>query len=150
MGKVSVDGDNIFKITLPGYDEGTATPEQCVYHSGFVYEFIKDGLEGYLTYTTPSTFTANTTYTAAEIEHGLGYVPEFQVFIEDPYYGFGDLFAELPYRYDGVAVRFKARINDTKLQILLVHFGDSDYTGTFTNTNISFKYQIFANQLNPV
>ncbi len=148
MSKVSDDNDKVLVISLPGYDVNTVTPEQCIYHSGFTYEFVRDDLEGYLTYTTPSTFTADTTYTVASIAHNLGYVPEFQVFIEDPYYGFGDLFAELPYEYDGVAVRFRARINSSELQILLIHFGDSDYTGTFTNTDVSFKYQIFVNQLN--
>ena len=76
MGKISNENDDILKITLPGYDVELATPEQCAYHSGFTYEFIKEGLEGYLTYTSPNPITASITYTVATINHNFGYVPE--------------------------------------------------------------------------
>lgn len=150
MGKISNEQDKTFIVSLPGFDVGIATPEQCAYHSGFTYEFIPEGLEGYFSYTTPSMLTAYTTYPIKTIEHNLGYVPEFQVFVEDSYYGFGDLFARLPYWYEqNASVRLRARINEERLEIFLEHYRGMDDTSFFVNVELKFKYNIFTNQLNP-
>ncbi len=151
MGKISVEDDKMCKISLPGYDVDSATPEQCAYHSGFTYEFIKNGLEGYITYTSPNPIVANTTYTVATITHNLGYVPEFQVFMSEPFWGFANTFAELPYSYDA-SLGYVAKVSTTELKILLVYTGDINITDPAVGPigkDYGFKYQIFVNQLNP-
>lgn len=149
MSKISNEEDKTFIITLPGYDYDTATPEQCAYHSGFVYEFSKEDLEGYITYTSPATITANTTYTVATITHDFGYAPEFQVFMEEPYWGFADTFVELPYNYD-TSLKFTARVSTTQLQIQLIYTGGVDITDPAVGPlglDYGFKYQIFVNEI---
>lgn len=151
MGKISNEQDKTFLITLPGVDTETATPEQSAYHCGFPYEFIKEGLEGYFSYTSPPVLAAKTIYPIKTINHNLGYVPEFQVFVEDAFYGFTDLFARLPYWYSpDAAVQLRARVNTQKLEIFLEYKGDIDDTQFFVNIKLNFKYNIFVNQLNSV
>lgn len=122
-------------------------PEDFSLHSGFIYHGVPfdvgetDVLEGYVDYTTPSTILADTTYTVATITHGLGYSPDFQVYIDEKYAS-ASTFAPLPYQYISTGISFKARINTTTLQILFIN-GGAEWTDGFTNRDYGFKYQIF-------
>lgn len=67
------------KISLPGYDVQTATPEQCALHSSYPPLKAKAGMTrphfALLDVDFTSTVTQNTTHTLYEIEHGYGYIP---------------------------------------------------------------------------
>ena len=80
MAKISVENDNAFKVSLPGYDVDTATPEQCAIHSGFDYPKIEENLEGYEAVTLPNSISAGTTDIKV-ITHNYGYIPNAFVFI---------------------------------------------------------------------
>lgn len=131
--------------------EGSAVeetaPEDFSLHSGFIYHGVPfgvgetDSLEGYIDYTTPSIISADTTYTVATITHGLGYAPDFQVFIEEKYVS-SDTFAHLSYGYISTSISFTARVNTTTLQILMINSG-GEWTDGFTSRDYGFKYQIF-------
>jgi len=145
MGKTSYDEEKLFKVSLSGYDVATATSEQCAVHSGFTYEMVKEDLEGYVDYTSPSVLSANTSYTISTISHGLGYIPEFHVFAQNTGEGY---FAELPMGFLSTGVKYEVKIDDSNLIILLVNGNDSDWEDTFTDTPYRFRYQILINQLN--
>lgn len=67
------------KISLPGYDVLTATPEQCAVHSS--YPPLKAKLNqpnphvATLTVNFTTTVTQNVTHTVYSIPHGYGYIP---------------------------------------------------------------------------
>lgn len=155
MGKISNDADNIFLVTLPGYDVNTATPEQCAFHSGFDYPKVEEALEGITTITTPSTVTAGETILTT-IPHNLGYIPCVLVFTDTKYDTQGN-YTMLPsiflgYSHLGLVFwRYDFEITTTALIIKIVYtdeFGTGDLTpGTNSPAGITikFKYQIWVN-----
>lgn len=69
----------VMKISLPGYDVKTATPEQCAVHSS--YPTFKSKIEqspphrGLLVVDFTSGITQNVTHTVYSIPHGYSYTP---------------------------------------------------------------------------
>lgn len=67
------------KISLPGYDVGSATPEQCAVHSSYPPIKAKTGQSSPHIATVKVNFTATVTqgvtHTLYSIPHGYGYVP---------------------------------------------------------------------------
>lgn len=124
MGKISVETDNIFRVSLPGYDVFTATPEQCSVHSGFDYPKIEETLEGYELVTAPNTIGTGTTVLKT-ITHNLGYIPFFQVFLDDVDDVYNTEFAKLPFT-EGVPVYWVYYVipSTTQLQIGIYNSGD--------------------------
>lgn len=147
MPKIFDETYDLVLVAPEGQSVEETEPEDFSLHSGFIYHGVPlnigetDELEGYDTYTTPSTIAAETTYTVATITHGLGYAPDFQVFIEEVDVS-TDTFAHLPYGYISTGLYFTARVNSSVLQILLVN-GPSSWSSGFTNRDYGFKYQIF-------
>lgn len=140
MSNVFDASHKVFLVTKGGYDVESATPEDFNLHSGFQYHGVPDSLEGYESYTTPSTISSGETV-AKEITHSLGYLPDFQVFVED-IDGGPDTFAHIPFRYTSTSFSIIAKVSTTKLYILLKNIG-GDITDTFVNRDYGFRYQIF-------
>lgn len=147
MPKIFDDTYNLVRVGAGTEDVDNLDPEDFKLHSGFIYHGVPagvgetDSLEGYVTYTSPATIAANTNYTVATITHNLGYEPDFQVFIEEIDVS-TNTFSHLPYGYISTGLYYKARINSTVLQILLVN-GTNSWSSGFTNRGYGFKYQIF-------
>jgi len=145
MGKISVETDRAFLITLPGYDVNTADPENFAVHSGFDYPKMQEGLVGTKNYTVPN-YTSDQTYTIETINHNFGYIPMCQCFVEDLDGKMATEFATLPL-YDGVTEsRFVCYTTTTQfiLQYIVVDaapFGSPQWDGS----DWKFKYQIWAN-----
>lgn len=147
MPKIFDSTYDLVMVAPEGSSVEETDPEDFSLHSGFIYHGVPfgvgetDGLEGYVDYTTPSTISADTTYTVTTITHGLGYAPDFQVFIEEKDVS-SDTFAHLSYGYISTGLYFTARVNTTTLQILMVN-GSTEWTEGFTGRDYGFKYQIF-------
>lgn len=67
------------KVTLPGYDIATATPEQCALHSKYPCPKVKVGVNpghyGTLDYSFSADIAASTTLNILTVAHNLGFVP---------------------------------------------------------------------------
>lgn len=147
MPKIFDQTYNLVRVGDGTKDIEDLNPEEFKLHSGFLYHGVPinvgktDDLEGYLTYTSPSNIAANTTYVVGTITHNLGYEPDFQVFIEERDVS-ADTFSHLPYGYISTGIYYKARVNSTTLQIILVN-GGASWSSGFTDRDYGFKYQIF-------
>jgi len=149
MGKISVETDNVFKISLPGYDVNTATPEQCAVHSGFDYPKIEESLEGYEEITLPSSISPGVT-TLKTITHNYGYVPNVLVYIDTLGGGlYGTQFEILPYIFTTpVDLWYEYDVTSTQLKIN-IHFADIFGGGATTyppaGDTVGFKWQVWVN-----
>lgn len=152
MGKISVETDKIFKISLSGYDAETVTPEQCPVHSGFDYPKIEEQFEGYSTATVPTSVPEGNT-TLITITHNYGYKPSWLVFLDDIDNNLTTNFARLPFT-EAVPVDwfFAVEPSTTDIKIVL-HYDDIWGVGNMTPTDypniagkrFAFKYQVWVN-----
>lgn len=155
MGKISTETDKIFRVSLPGYDVETATPEQCAIHSGFDYPKIEENLEGVISVTTPSSIPYGETFIET-IDHNLGYVPCVLIFTDTKFDTQGN-YTILPsiflgtsylgivfWRYD-----FDVTATQVKLKIVYEDIFGLGALGPGTNSpagiTVKFKYQIWVN-----
>lgn len=73
----------VFKVSLPGYDVKTATPEQCSIHSGYNTMKIKLDVNNPQFGNILVTFVDNPaagTYPIYIINHNYGYIPAYYLF----------------------------------------------------------------------
>lgn len=136
---------NALTVVRGGKNIDTATPDDFVFHSGFAYHGVPIGLEGYIEYTSPSVFHTGETI-VKEINHNLGYVPDYHVFIEE--LEDSGAFAHLPYGYIATGVSFTAKADTEKLYIIFENTGD-DIVGLWTDRDYGFRYQIFNTGIIP-
>ena len=135
-----------FKISLPGYDIDTATPEQCIIHSG--YPCIKTKLNN-----TPAHFgnydlTWGSDPSLGETEilsvaHGLGYTPFHLCLIKVLLSGTDYRGEMMPWYTDNGVDYYYSSCNSTHFKIMFHkedEFPEHDYTGE----TATFKYQIFV------
>lgn len=152
MAKISVENDKIFRVSLPGYDVSTATPEQCALHSGFDYPKIEEHLEGYEVITMPSSIPegANTVLT---INHNYGYVPSWLVYLDDIDNNMNTEFARLPFT-QAMPADWEFRVDSTTTQLKIVfYYVDIWGVGNMTPTDypnipgkrFGFKWQVWVN-----
>lgn len=144
--KVFDDNYDVLKIVKSGYNINTATADDYVFHSGFAYHGVPNDLEGYTTYTTPSSIVPGVTV-AKEITHNLGYIPDYHVFVEE-LDGAGN-FNHLPQSYVSTSFSIGAKVSTTKLYIYIKNSGDSNITEGFTDRDYGFRYQIFNTGIIP-
>lgn len=154
MAKISVENDKMFKVSLPGYDVDTATPEQCAVHSGFDYPKIEEHLEGYEAVTLPNSISAGTTDIKV-ITHNYGYIPNAFVFMKvlsPDVILYNTEFAMLPYfLFDPPLLYYTYEITTTQLKIQIVYddiFGPGPLTvgeGSPAGTQVGFKWQVWVN-----
>jgi len=68
-----------FKVSLPGYDVGTATPEQCAVHSSYptFKSRVGQSLPHFATLDVDftGTITQNVTQNLYVVDHNYGYIP---------------------------------------------------------------------------
>jgi len=146
MGKISVDNDKAFLISLSGYDVNSATPEQMAVHSGFDYPKIEEDMVGVVDYTVPASVSAGT-IVIATIDHNLGYVPKVVCFVQDIDNVFRTEYAILPYLTDyGLTTGdvFHCTVNTTQLKLTYVIDSTATSPGTLGH-DFKFKYQIWVN-----
>ena len=149
MGKISVETDRVLKISLPGYNADTATPEQCAVHSGFDYPKIEEDLEGYEEVTLPSSIAPGTTVLKT-ITHNYGYKPNVLVYIDTLSGGiYGTQFEILPYIFTTpVDMWYDIEVTNTQLKIVL-KFADIFGGGTSiyppAGETVGFKWQVWVN-----
>lgn len=137
------------KVSLPGYDVKTATPEQCSIHSSY------DSFKLPVTTDVPQagnikvTFIDNPavgTYQIAQIKHGYGYIPACYFFF-DLRGSSGNLGSstDLAYEFDinaGADQYFKVVVDTQNVTFnLVVGAQILNLTGKY----YSFRYSIFAN-----
>jgi len=147
MGKISVETDDAFKVTLPGYDVETATPEQCAIHSGFDYPKTEEGDTEYIELTTSSSLAAGTTVLKT-VTHDLGYIPNVLVYIDvDPSNTGLSEFSILPYIFTTPAFAwFDIEVTTTQLKITFENQSGGAWSGMWpASSNLGFKYQIWVN-----
>lgn len=132
------------KISLPGYDVKTATPEQCVIHSGYACPKMKLGQ-------TPAHFGTYTKVWASDpgdgvtvlktINHALGYKPMIAVMINFDRTGDGDIVMMPLPAQGGLSLQIYAYATTADLKIAI----NRAAAGTNpTGETWIFKYYIFV------
>lgn len=148
MGKVSVETDKVFRVSLPGYDAHTATPEEHSVHSGLDYPKIEEHLEGYSLVTAPNTITTGDTVLLT-INHNYGYVPYFLVYMDDVDNIYTTDFAKLPYTSDAVAGwTYYVVVSTTQLKVCIYYngaWGNIVAPDEPAGKRIGIKYQVWIN-----
>lgn len=148
MGKISVENDKVFRISLPGKDVQSTSPEDFAVHSGFDYPKIEESLEGYIIVTAPATIpTGDTVLTT--INHNLGYVPFFMVYLDDLDNNYTTEFARLPFT-ESVPVFWQYYVVPTTTQLKICIYNSGDW-GDITapdvpaSVRVGIKYQVWIN-----
>jgi len=141
MGKISVETDTSFLITLPGFDVSTADPEDFAIHSGFDYPKIEEDNVGIYDYTVPATLTIQT-YNVLTVSHNQDYIPCAICFMEDVDGVTATEFATLPFYEGNSGNYFKCYTTATQFKIdFVVAWATSDWRGH----DFKFKYQCWIN-----
>lgn len=148
MGKTSVETDEVFRVSLPGKGIESAVPEDFTVHSGFDYPKIEEHLEGYVTVTAPNTIGTGTTVLAT-IDHDYGYIPFYQVFLDDIDNVYNTEFAKLPFTQE-VPVYWIYYVvpSTTQLKICIFNsgvFGNIVAPNMPAGKRVAFKYQVWVN-----
>lgn len=149
MGKISDETDNVFRISLLGYDVYSATPEQCAIHSGFDYPKIEEDLEGYEIITVPSSLPEGTTVLKT-VTHNYGYIPNALVYIDtNPYGSGGTNFEILPYLFFiPVIMWYDMEVTSTQLKMTFENQTGGvvgEGSGSPAGEDIGFKWQVWVN-----
>lgn len=152
MGKISVETDEVFRVSLQGKDVSSTTPEDFAVHSGFDYPKIEEHLEGYNIVTMPSSIPEGDN-TILTINHNYGYVPSWLVFLDDIDGNMGTEFARLPFT-EALPIDWQFRVDMTTTQMKIVlQYVDIWGVGNMTPTDypnipgkrFAFKWQIWVN-----
>jgi hypothetical protein len=133
------------KISLPGFDVDTATPEQCALHSAYACPKVKlnQTPAHFGTYThTFGSNPADGVTVLKSVVHGLGYKPMHFVLIKDTVGG-DTITLPLPGAY-GTANQIYARSTTTTLNISLQRAPGTAAIEDLTGVVFVFKYYIFV------
>lgn len=132
-----------FKITLPGYDVSTATPEQCAIHSKYASPKVKIDATPRHYGTVKITFTKNppsgATTTLYTVPHGYSYTPFALA---------SGTFADFSSAYDGTlplepTATFNALIETDATNMYIKVYYESGW-GSIVGNTLTVSYQIFA------
>lgn len=131
------------KISLPGYDVATATPEQCAVHSSYPPLKAKVGQSKPHIATVKVNFTAtvtqSVTHTLYSIPHGYGYVPLTisNLSFDD---GASTQIRGIGYTGVGVTLEIRAYCDATNFYITLY----DNFNWTSSASTLDVSYTIFA------
>lgn len=132
----------VAKVSLPGYDVGSATPEKCSIHSGYPSLKAKTGQTSphfaTLSVDFSATVTQNVTHTVYSFNHGYGYVPfslASIVFNTGTQYIVGIGFA-------GVGATLAINAYCTSSQFIVTIYDDFNWTSS--NATLEVSYYVFA------
>lgn len=146
MGKISTETDEVFRVSLPGKEALSSTPEDLAIHSGFDYPKIEEHLEGYNIVTFPNSVPNGNTVLFT-VNHNYGYKPSWLVFIDDIDDNLLTEFARLPYTESlPVNTQFYVEMTTTQMKIMFRYddfWGDGDLNTT--GLRYGFKWQIWVN-----
>lgn len=138
------------KISLPGFDVHTATPEQCVVHSKFdTFKISRRATPdhfGIIYITFNNNPSADVVTTLFSFNHGYQHRPSLMTFISTGVYGnqstSGHVHMDV---FDRAWI--EANVTDTQFKIDVQGHGTTDFTGAdlsgYPNTMI-VRYYIFA------
>lgn len=148
MGKISIDTDKIFRVSLEGKEASSTIPEDFAVHGGFDYPKVEEHLEGYSIVTLPASIPEGNT-TVLTINHNYGYKPSWLVYIDDVDNNLLSKFARLPYT-EGNPPFWTFRVDMTTTQMKIVFryddwWGSGDLTIPPAGCRFGFKWQIWVN-----
>jgi len=135
------------KISLPGYDVKTATPEQCAVHSDYpVPKIAMDKTPshfGIVHYTIPKGTYVDGTYNIFVTVHGWGYVPTALVYGGNDLY-FGQQNSPLPLSIgDSLGLTYYVDDNILSIDYTIDSFGSGSIV-LDADIPLTFKYYIFV------
>jgi len=130
------------KISLPGYDVRTATPEQCAVHTDYPPPLIEESMIGTLAYTFNSNLSAGATRNLLTKAHGYSYKPQAFCMITAPSTPAYTIL--LPYSPSFSSFYVIAYVDDTNFYIDMVN--PQAYTITADNLVYNYKYYILASE----
>lgn len=134
-----------YKVSLPGYDVKTATPEQCAVHSSYPPFKSKTSQSNPHFATLDVDFTAtvtqNVTHTIYSFDHGYGYTPASLPNIEF----YSD--ASMPptvvgIGFTGVGATLAITAYCTSTQFIVTLYDDFNWTSA--NSRLIVSYYVFA------
>lgn len=152
MGKISIETDEVFRVSLPEKGIGSTSPEDFAVHSGFDYPKIEESLEGYNIITMPSSIPEGSN-AVLTIDHNYGYIPSWLVFLDDIDNNMTTEFARLPFT-EALPVDWQFRVDMTTTQMKIVlYYVDIWGVGNMTPTDypnipgkrFAFKWQVWVN-----
>lgn len=132
-----------YKVSLPGYDVKTATPEQCAVHSSYPPLKSKTNQSpahfATLIVDFTGTVTQAVTHTLHTVTHNLGYIPftTSSIVFDD---GLGATAVGLGYAGVGSTLAINAYSDSTNFYITI--YDDANWTSNSASLQVSFY--IFA------
>lgn len=140
------------KISLPGFDVKTATPEQCTIDSDYPTPKIRTDASpahfGYFTYTFASNPTVNATLNLKTVAHGYGHTPIMICYYQQTNVDYQTGFKVLPWFYtsSNAYLYVLAYTDGTNFKIDFHRGTDGDFLDAtdFTGLTFNFKFYIFA------
>lgn len=132
----------VAKVSLPGYDVNTATPEQCSIHSDYPPLKAKLGQDDPHVATLEVDFTAtvtqNVTHTVYSFNHGYGYVPlNFSSIVFND--GTQDV---VGIGFAGVGANLAINAYCTSSQFIVTVYDNFNWTSN--NASLRVSYYVFA------
>lgn len=144
MGKVSIDTDEVFRISLRGKDISSTDPLDFAVHSGFDYPKMEEDMVGTVSYTFPSSVTVGTK-NILTVNHNFGYKPMNIAFLGDVGGFPSDSFSRLPMPvYPFSAGTFVCYSTNTQfiIEARIENIDDADWV---KNKTYKFVYQVWIN-----
>lgn len=131
------------KVSLPGFDVNTATPEQCAVNSEYPSPLIEENHLGTLTYLWDTDLGATELREIFSVSHGYSYTPKVMCMITNGTVFDGSEFSILaPFIPSSGQFSFEAVADSTNFTIRL-----RNYTGALLaadNLTYTFKYYILT------
>lgn len=148
MGKISVETDEVFRVSLPGKGVDSTVPEDFAVHSGFDYPKIEEHLEGYDLVTAPNTIPTGDTVLLT-IDHNYGYIPHWMVYLDDIDNVYVTEFSRLPFT-ESVPVYWQYYVvpSTTQLKICIYNsgaFGNIVAPDAPAGKRVGIKWQCWVN-----
>ena len=130
------------KISLPGYDVKTATPEQCAFHSKYASLKVALGKDpvhfGNYTHEFTGPISTEEATILLTVAHGYSYIPAHLCLIE--YSSDADQYTQIMPFTIGPSLTILSYCDDTNFVIEAYSASGSDLSGE----RFTFKYYIFA------
>lgn len=132
-----------FKVSLPGYDVKTATPEQCAVHSSYppFKSKMNQSSPHFATVNVDftATITQNVTHTLYAINHGYTYIP---LTISNIVFNDSGGGTEVGIGFAGVGATLAINAYSTASQYIITIYDNFNWTSATASLEVS--YYVFA------
>ena len=133
----------VAKLSLPGYDVNTATPEQCVVHSDYPPLKAKIGQSpshiSLLDVDFTATVTQNVAHTVYSISHGYDYIP---FTLANLIYDDSSSGTHVGIGWTGVGATLSITAESTSSVFRVIIYDNFNWTGS--NARLRVSFYIFA------